>query len=166
MKQEIVIKWDLDGPDAVFTDGMRRLQPSPYSAKPADQPARVYVASTLTNIVAAAVLASQLRDRRVDVVSTWHDQRATVEAENAMAPDDKARLAMKCFAEIDRADVFVWLHGMAGERCGAAVEYGYALKAAKIIYLVGIGGDAAPSVFGALGPEITATALLRRLGGA
>ena len=154
---------------------MMPAQPSPYSEPNGPPPwwerasgrARVYVASALPNLSAAVMLARQLRAVGVEVVSSWHAETySTVEVEARLPLDRRARLAEKCFSEIDRADVFVWLHGFSSGRVGAAVEYGYALKGGKIIYLVSIDGEVAPSVFGALGPEITATALLRRLGGA
>lgn len=123
----------------------------------------VYIASALPNAARASALADALEARGALVSSTWHDSGATVAAERELDTAQRASIALQCLREIDVCDTFVWLHGNHGERVGAAVEYGYALARGKNIYLVALSSREAPSVFGALGPEVSESKLLEAL---
>ena len=114
---------------------------------------RIYIASALHHADKAHALALDLQSWGVDVVSTWHETGGTVENEAATGKREQLVIAEQCFAEIDQATHFVWLHGDAEGRVGAAVEYGYALARGVHCICVDVtgAGQWAPSVFGTLG---------------
>lgn len=114
---------------------------------------RIYIASALHHAKAAHLLACDLAVAGVEVVSTWHEKTDTVETEAGLPKTTQLAIAEQCLAEVDQASHLVWLHGDAEGRCGAAVEFGYALARGVHCICVDLTGSQqwAPSVFGTLG---------------
>lgn len=109
----------------------------------------VYVAAPLPHIKAARAVARELELENIDVVSTWHRGKPTVESEAAMYSAERAWLAVHVRRELFTADALVLLYDGRTGRTGAVWEAGYAEGRGAVIV-------AAPAVAGATIP----TALL------
>lgn len=107
---------------------------------------RVYIAATLPLLPFVKELANGLRERGLEVVSTWHEGEPSVEAERRMGGAQAASVASQCFADIDEADALVLLYGEPTERHGSFVELGYALGKGKAVLSVYTGLFPLPTI--------------------
>lgn len=91
--------------------------------------ANVYIASHSTE--EARALADRLREKEIEVVSTWHHAEEG-SPDNPFLPDEQ--MADRNFPQIEQADVLVLL---AGDGRSSLVETGYALGAGKGVMVLG-----------------------------
>lgn len=107
----------------------------------------LYIAAPLHDRAEAERVAAILRADGHHVVSSWHaDPRATVDEESALTVEAMREIALRCLREVEACAVLVWICDDLRDRCGSAVEVGYALRCG--VEVVALGRP--PSAFGAL----------------
>lgn len=105
-------------------------------------PIVVYIAAPLPLLPEARWLAPLLRAEGIAVVSSWHEGKATIEAENAMSQTERDEVAAICLAEVRACSVLALIYGPATERHGSVYEAATAAALGKPVVAIPVDKDA------------------------